>query len=86
MRMKCDAVHGVTNCEAAVARDKQVAADYFQGPPRRTKRFQSSGWPRSLPQHPLDSCIGGHGTDPYEQNTQQSPRFGRSAARQPVHS
>jgi hypothetical protein len=25
-----------------------------------------------------DSCTGGHGTDPHEQNTQQSPVFGRS--------
>jgi hypothetical protein len=24
----------------------------------------------------LPSCIGGHGTLPYEQNTQQSPGFG----------
>jgi hypothetical protein len=27
---------------------------------------------------------GGHGTEPYEQNTQQSPSFGRSLAAQPV--
>jgi hypothetical protein len=32
------------------------------------------------------ACIGGHGTDPYEQNTQQSPAFGRNRAPQPVHS
>lgn len=25
-------------------------------------------------------CIGGHGTEPKEQNTQQSPSFGRSSA------
>jgi len=31
-------------------------------------------------------CIGGHGTDPYEQNTQQSPLFGRSPLAQPVQS
>jgi hypothetical protein len=30
--------------------------------------------------------IGGQGTEPYEQNTQQSPRFGRSRTPQPVHS
>jgi hypothetical protein len=29
--------------------------------------------------------MGGHGTEPYEQNTQQSPAFGRSVAQQPVH-
>jgi len=28
--------------------------------------------------------IGGHGTEPYEQNTQQSPGFGRSVAPQPA--
>jgi hypothetical protein len=27
---------------------------------------------------------GGHGTEPYEQNTQQSPGFGRSMEQQPV--
>jgi len=29
--------------------------------------------------------IGGHGTEPYEQNTQQCPCFGRNIAPQPVH-
>src|SRR5262249_16637048 len=29
--------------------------------------------------------MGGHGTEPYEQNTQQSPCFGRNIAPQPVH-
>jgi len=35
-----------------------------------------------LPQQPClpRSCTGGHGTVPYEQNTQQSPGFGRSTA------
>jgi hypothetical protein len=28
--------------------------------------------------------IGGHGTEPWEQKTQQSPGFGRSVAPQPV--
>jgi hypothetical protein len=28
--------------------------------------------------------IGGQGTEPWEQNTQQSPGFGRSVAPQPV--
>lgn len=31
-------------------------------------------------------CTGGHGTDPYEQNTQQSPGRGRSTVRHQVHS
>jgi len=29
--------------------------------------------------------IGGHGTEPYEQNTQQSPGLGRNVVSQPVH-
>ncbi|AIF47582.1 hypothetical protein HY57_10025 [Dyella japonica A8] len=35
-----------------------------------------------------DPCcwIGGHGTEPYEQNTQQSPAFGFSSAPQAAHS
>jgi len=32
------------------------------------------------------ACIGGQGTDPYEQNTQQPPGLGRSLMPQPVHS
>ena len=32
------------------------------------------------------SWIGGHGTVPEEQNTQQSPVFGRKTAPQPVQS
>jgi len=30
--------------------------------------------------------MGGHGTSPYEQNTQQSPVLGRSITPQPAHS
>jgi hypothetical protein len=43
-----------------------------------------------VPPHPGVPCskrlawIGGHGTEPYEQNMQQSPGFGRSVAPQPV--
>ena len=32
------------------------------------------------------ACIGGHGTLPYEQYTQQSPNLGRSTRWQPAHS
>jgi hypothetical protein len=32
------------------------------------------------------ACIGGHGTEPKEQNTQQSPGFGRRVTPQPLHS
>jgi hypothetical protein len=31
------------------------------------------------------ACIGGHGTEPKEQNTQQSPDFGFNFIPQPVH-
>jgi hypothetical protein len=37
-------------------------------------------------QQPLDAWIGGHGTLPYEQKTQQSPAFGRNSSPQPVQS
>jgi hypothetical protein len=30
-------------------------------------------------------CFGGHGTEPNEQKTQQSPDFGRNFIPQPVH-
>jgi hypothetical protein len=45
----------------------------------------SRHWGRE-PQQPLDTCMGGHLTVPNEQNTQQSPRFGRNNLRQLVHS
>jgi hypothetical protein len=32
------------------------------------------------------ACFGGQGTEPKEQNTQQSPLFGRSRVPQPVQS
>jgi hypothetical protein len=38
------------------------------------------------PQHPRSSCIGGHFTEPKEQNTQQSPALGRNSVLQLVHS
>lgn len=38
------------------------------------------------PQQPPSPCIGGHFTLPNEQNTQQSPGFGRSTVPHPVHS
>ena len=37
---------------------------------------------RALEQQLSDCCIGGHGTDPNEQKTQQSPGFGLSTAPQ----
>ncbi len=35
---------------------------------------------QAYPQHPRCCWIGGHGTEPNEQNTQQSPGLGRSCA------
>ncbi|ALX45808.1 hypothetical protein AQ610_25620 [Burkholderia humptydooensis] len=43
---------------------------------------------RHEPAAPSDSdrlCLDGQHTDPYEQNTQQSPGFGRSNAPQALH-
>jgi hypothetical protein len=37
-------------------------------------------------QQPFSAWTGGQGTEPYEQNTQQSPAFGRKNALQRVHS
>jgi hypothetical protein len=37
-------------------------------------------------QEQLPACIGGHLTDPYEQNTQQSPAFGFSRSPHPLQS
>ncbi len=37
-------------------------------------------------EQPRCICTGGHLTEAYEQNTQQSPAFGRNTALQPSHS
>jgi len=39
-----------------------------------------------LAQQPRWPCIGGHFTVAYEQNTQQSPGFGRNSAPQALQS
>jgi hypothetical protein len=43
-------------------------------------------WNQSLAQHALlpFAWIGGHGTEPYEQNTQQSPARGSNRVPQPL--
>jgi len=41
---------------------------------------------RPLSQHGFCCWIGGHGTLPYEQNTQQSPALGRSNSPHPLQS
>ena len=47
------------------------------------RRWEQS---ESYEQQPAFAWMGGHGTEPYEQNTQQSPAFGRNIAPHPVHS
>jgi len=37
-------------------------------------------------QHERSDCMGGHLAEPYEQNTQQSPGFGRNTTLQLPHS
>ena len=37
-------------------------------------------------EQPRCICMGGHLTEPYEQNTQQSPAFGRNTVLQLSHS
>jgi hypothetical protein len=46
------------------------------------RRSSSYGAQQELP----PACIGGHRAEPYEQNTQQSPAFGRSNVPHCVHS
>ena len=42
--------------------------------------------PRRTPLSACDSWTGGHGTEPYEQNTQQSPDLGLNIAPHAAHS
>jgi hypothetical protein len=51
-----------------------------------TRARSERGSHRDHPQQSRLSCIGGHGTSPHEQNTQQSPRLGLSSASQAGHS
>lgn len=46
-------------------------------------RASGAGWQQSLARGSI--CTGGHGTVPYEQNTQQSPALGRRRVPHPVH-
>jgi hypothetical protein len=54
----------------------------------RCKPIAGSLYRRHVVQHltALSVCIGGQAAEPYEQNTQQSPGFGRNLASQPLHS
>lgn len=56
------------------ARSATVAPPVQQHPMVRVAPLEHSAW------------MGGHGTEPYEQKTQQSPGFGRNSVPQPVHS
>jgi hypothetical protein len=42
--------------------------------------------PKPYAQQLPPTCCGGHFTEPYEQNTQQSPIFGRKTVWQAAHS
>jgi hypothetical protein len=66
--------------------DLATAARMMRLTPRTLQRRLAGGRqsPIQHPQSPL--CMGGHFVSPYEQKTQQSPRFGRSNERQPGHS
>ncbi len=71
-----------------VVADRACAAVIRSSPTRRFlahRRHCAAGY--SVPQWALSpACCGGHLTEPYEQNTQQSPAFGRSTVAQPGHS
>jgi hypothetical protein len=51
-----------------------------------TRYADGFGTGRQQPAPRPSACTGGHGAEPYEQNTQQSPAFGRSIVPQPAHS
>jgi pimeloyl-ACP methyl ester carboxylesterase len=63
--------------------DSASAPDEYQ-PTAAHQSPQSAD--RTPAQHALCICTGGQATDPKEQNTQQSPGFGRSNAWHPSHS
>ena len=75
---------GLTPClDAAYAKsvtDRQERAAFADKAPMRGDPIQPQ-----QPGFPV-SCTGGQGTEPNEQNTQQSPAFGRSVAPQPGQS
>jgi hypothetical protein len=64
------------------ARGRGSAARRKGGIPRAARGLAEHGYQR----RPQTSCIGGHFTEPYEQNTQQLPGLGRSNVPQPWHS
>lgn len=52
----------------------------------RNEKYRTPRPLRAYPQHPCCCWIGGHLTEPNEQNTQQSPGFGLSSMPQLLHS
>lgn len=66
-----------------------VASEFVAAQRSRMAELVASGRLKcesSYPQQDFCCWIGGHGTLPYEQNTQQSPAFGRRSSPQPVQS
>jgi hypothetical protein len=61
--------------------------DVRAGAPPRVKSCRAARGLLALQlEQPRCICTGGHLTEPYEQNTQQSPAFGRSMVLQRSHS
>ncbi len=69
-----------------LATTRQVGAKATNGPGEATSRGTSGSRHARQLEQPCCICTGGHFTDPYEQNTQQSPAEGRSTALQRSHS
>ena len=77
----------VARCASSVVIDKLVRGQpAVRVPPGRPERRNviSGHWGRHVGVSP--AWIGGQGTEPYEQKTQQSPAFGRRSSPQPVQS
>ena len=55
-------------------------------PPASNRAGETTGYYAGARQHGCAACTGGQTTDPYEQNTQQSPAFGLSSAPQLMQS
>ncbi len=56
-------------------------------PAALVSRWAGCGYPTARQQPPVAGTIwmGGHGTEPYEQKTQQSPSFGLNSVPHPLH-
>src|SRR5437879_11662147 len=65
---------------------RKLGADHDRGEIPRSVRGEATGDYAGAPQHGCAACTGGQTTDPYEQNTQQSPASGLSSAPQLMQS